>query len=89
MNIDCESTIKKGYFDNAKRILKTDPCCYYCGVERSSVLGLTKLHERCVTKGYDYFPICIECLGVRRKKVVTKGRQDVMQARKEKERRGR
>ena len=73
MNIDCESTIEKGYFDNAKRIMKTDPCCYYCGVEGSSVLGLTKLRERCVTKGYDCFPICVECLDVKKKKLVTNG----------------
>ena len=87
-SIDCESTIKKRYFDNAKGILKTDPCCYYCGVEGSSVLGLTKLQERCVTKGYNCFPTCIKCLDVKKRKAVTKGRQNVMQVRKEKERTG-
>ena len=50
-------------------------------------MGLTKLQERCVTKGYDCFPICTECLDVKKKKVVTEGRQDVMQLRKEKRRR--
>ena len=41
-----------------------------------------------MTKGYNCFPICIKCLDVRKKKVVMKGRQDVMQVKREKEHSG-
>ena len=77
-DIDCESTIENGYFDNAKMIWKTEPRFDYCGVEGSNVLGLIKLWERYVTKGYNCFPICIECLDVEKKKVILKGGQDVI-----------
>ena len=39
-------------------------------------------------KGYDCFPVCVECLDVEKKEVVIKGRQDVIQIRKEKGFRG-
>ena len=77
--------MKKGYYNCPDRGLKLPDVCYHCGAggSREFVLRVDKLRERGVTGGYNCFPICVDCLKSG-KKVVTKGRKNEMQARKEK-----
>ena len=48
------------------------------------VLGTNELRERCLTGGYNCFPICVDCLDGGNK-VVTRGRKNEMDTWKEKE----
>ena len=47
------------------------------------MLQMEEFRERALSGGYNYFSICVNCLGSG-KSVVTKGRKNEMQARKEK-----
>ena len=44
---------------------------------------LPQLEEHCMTDGYNFFPICTTCLAIG-KKVVKGGKNDNIQARKDK-----
>ena len=84
LNLTCESPMEKAYFDNCGRTLKVKPACYHCGEmgDSSFVLGLDQLRERCLTDGYNCFPICVDCLKIGKKVVKGKGK-NAMQARTE------
>jgi hypothetical protein len=85
----CESAIEKGYYNCSNRLLKLKDLCIYCGAEDAEgsnnfLLGMKELTEQCKTNGYHCFPICTMCLD-KGKKIVTKGKQNALLARKEKE----
>ena len=86
-NLTCSSPMEKGYYNCPDRGLKLPDVCYHCGNGggKQFVLGTKELRERCLTGGYNCFPICVNCLDGG-KKVVTRGRKNEMEARKEKER---
>ena len=62
--------------------------CYRCGESGSTsyVFGLEELREKCLTDGYMCYPICTDCM-TDGKGVVKHGKQDNMQAQKEKKER--
>ena len=76
--------IEKGYYSNGEIALKLIPICVHCGEEGSNsfVLGLPQLQERCMTGGYNCFPMCILCID-NGKKAVHTGRKNELQARNE------
>ena len=86
-NLTCSSPMEKGYYNCADRGLKLPDVCYHCGAGGSKqfVLRTEELRERFLTGGYNCFPVCVSCLDSG-KKVVTRGRKNEMEARKEKER---
>ena len=65
--------------------MKLKEICIHCGEGGTNdfVLGLSQLQERCMTDGYNSFPICTTCLAIG-KKVVNGGKKDNIQAIKEK-----
>eukprot|EP00581_Thalassiosira_minuscula_P012282 CAMPEP_0183718134 /NCGR_PEP_ID=MMETSP0737-20130205/11470_1 /TAXON_ID=385413 /ORGANISM="Thalassiosira miniscula, Strain CCMP1093" /LENGTH=229 /DNA_ID=CAMNT_0025947633 /DNA_START=271 /DNA_END=960 /DNA_ORIENTATION=+ len=84
-NLSCESQIEKGYYNNTERRLKLKDICVYCGAMGSSdfLYGMEELRSQCRTGGFKCLPICADCLGNGRK-IVTVGKKDVLQERKEK-----
>ena len=84
-NLTCALPIEKGYYNCKDRSLKLPDVCYHCGAggDKQFVLRTEELRERGLSGGYNCFPICVACLRGG-KKVVTKGRKNEMQARKEK-----
>ena len=69
------------------RTTQHDDVCFHCGAGGSSdfLLSVQELIDRRLTGGYnDCFPICVPCLG-KKKKVVTRGRKNAMVVRKDKE----
>lgn len=51
------------------------------------LLRQDQLSELGVTNGYKCFPICVDCLKVKKLKIVTTGKKDVAKAREEDARR--
>ena len=85
-SLTCESPMEKGYFNCKDRRLQLHDVCYHCGTGGSSeyILGARELKAKNLTGGYDdCFPICVPCLG-KKKKVVTKGRNNALEARRQK-----
>ncbi len=87
-NLNCTSPIEKAYFKNSERRLKLKSICFHCGAEAplSYLLCMDQLREECMTGGFSCLPICRDCLG-KGKKVETIGKKNMLEARKEKERR--
>ena len=72
-SLTCKSPIEKGYYNCDRRALKLKDLCYYCG-EKGNVdflCSLQQLCERNMTGRYNCYPICIECIG--KKKKIIKG----------------
>ena len=85
-SLTCESPIEKGYYNCDGRALKLKDLCYHCG-EKGNVdflYGLQQLRERNMTGGYNCYPICVVCIG-KKKKVVKGNKKNAIQARKERE----
>ena len=84
-SLTCETDIEKGYYNHKDRRLKFVNICIHCGDPGSSkyLLETEQLRERCMSNGYQCFPICIACLD-NKKSIVHKGKKDQLQAKKEK-----
>lgn len=96
LNLTCESQIEKGYYNNASdtRSLNLKDICIHCGELDMNETGMDafllrqdQLSELGVTNGYKCFPICVDCLKVKKLKIVTTGKKDVAKAREEDARR--
>ena len=79
---------RKGHYNNNNRKLKLKSLCYDCGESGSnnSVFGLEELQEKRLSDSDEHkcYPICADRT-TGGKDVVKHGKQDKMQARKEKE----
>ena len=77
---------RKRYYNNDDGKLKLKLLCYHYAVSVSTsyVFGLEDLREKNLTDRYKCYPICTDCM-VDGKDVVKHGKQEKMQARKEKE----
>ena len=83
-NLTCKSPIEKCYYNNKDRRLKLKEICYHCGESGSTcfVYGVEQLREKNMTNEHNcYYTDCIES----GKGVMKQGKQDKMQARKEKQ----
>ena len=102
VTLTCESQIEKGYYNNASdtRSLNLKDICIHCGeLDMNEVfpwnetgmdaflLRQDQLSELGVTNGNKCFPICVDCLKVKKLKIVTTGKKDVAKAREEDARR--
>ena len=85
--LTCESQIEKSYYNSTSRGLKLKDLCIHCGEMGGEgfLLDTDQLKERCLSKGYNCYPICVSCLDDG-KKVEHNGPQNKLEARKEKER---
>ncbi len=87
-NMMCETQIEKGYYNNVGRTMKLKSICIHCGEmssDLSFLLGQKELEERCLTRGFNCFPICVPCIEGG-KRVETTGRKNELKAREERER---
>ena len=82
----CESNIERSYYNVKDRRLKLKDICIYCGEKGGEgfLLDTEQLREKCLTGGYNCFPICIDCLD-NGKTVLKRGNKNATWERKEKE----
>ena len=88
-NLNCESDIERGCYNHAERRMQLKSICIHCGEmgRKGFLLEMPELRERCITKGYECFHVCVKVCLKRGKKIVNKGtKQNKTETRKEKER---
>jgi len=84
--LTCESQIEKGYYANTDRSLKVKMICIHCGElgndNEEFLYCMPQLIEKNMTKGYNCFPICVDCIA-KKKNVVHGSKRSELQARQE------
>ena len=91
-NLRCSTPIERAYYMNKDRDFKAQDVCYYCGEgcredDRSSDFLLRQQHLEMQNKtdGYAMFPICIQCLSIEKPVRIPRLKQNLQQAKKERE----